>query len=532
MAETTQLLNQAKAGTLTLDDFMAGRTPNINQPQKANVPSGGLSLDAFMQSRQQQAPAAPAPVPAGQGLPVAETVPASAEVLAKPSMWRDFLAPSIKDAGRMAVESALPIAGGIVGGAAGAWLGPAGAIAGASAGGAAGTYLNEMFGIDDSTVVDYALNAGLPLAGGVAGKAGKAILKRLPSFQVAQKAAGVKVARELTDMVLEKPEKQVVKSAYEAIDNMGITIPTVDYQLDIVKNVSETTQKFISKQLATIDKKLADIVDDPLRVAMTPTELNKYQSALKTMRDDLLRRGKPGDVTKAAQIKKVSEEASKRIAFAAANGDPAALAIQKANGLYKQAQTYDDIDELLQGTIKSKVQGGQLVDEINVAKIWNRVNTIERQVSTSRHSKDPMTKAVRSLMDNPEAMTQFKDGLKRIAKLTPDGSLRLIGEHGGGILERAARMAGQEINTGTLSRLLGTPMGLEIMERTLREGGGKMTVPAMATMFATIRPMLTGVLPENDEKLQKLVGTIQESVNLTKQSQARDANASNQFTPQ
>lgn len=528
MADPQQLINQANSGQLSYSDFIrnkysGGGPPKITDPVAPPVQTTGDGFSDFYKNKY-GAPQQPvvASQPQQSGLPVAETIPASPEVLQKPSVWRDFFAPSLKDAADMAINSALPAAMTIAGGAAGSLIPGAGTVAGATlgaaAGGAAGTYLNELFGIDDSTAVDYALNAGLPLAGGVVSKAGRAILKRMPSFQSAQKAAGVKLGKGLTDMVLDKPEKKLVDAAWQSLDNMGAAYPTATVQQNLISNTSESTQKFITKQLKKSSDELAEIVADPLRVQMTPSELQKYNSVLKSTRDDLLRRGNPGDGERAKQIKSVIDATNKQIDSLAAAGDQGALAIKKANELTRQVKTFDDIDELLQESIKTKVVQGQLEESINVAQVWDRVNKIERLVNKGRHSTDALTKGVQSLMEHPEAFKQFKAGLQRIAKLTPDGNIRLIGEHGGGVLERAARMASQEVSTGALARMLGTNMGQDIMERTLRESGGKMTVPMLATMFTTIRPILSGIAPEADPMMQQMSQTIQESVGLSKRA--------------
>ena len=550
MAEVTQALNQANAGDISLQGLMeyAKRgTPQINQPQAVPKTGGGADLQGLMEYAQRQRqpapqtmpqPSVPGPTPTGpNGEYRAEDfyTPASPEVLSKPSVWKDLLQPSLKDAADMAIKSGLPTLGTIAGGAVGSIIPGAGTVAGAAAGaaagGALGTYLNDVFGIDESTAVDYALNAGLPLAGGAVSKAGRAVLKRMPSFQAAQKAASVKVARGLTDMVMDKPEEKLVKAAWQQLDQMGAAYPTANIHDDIVQNATESTQKFIQKRMAEASDDLADVMSNPLRVQMTPSELQKYNSVLKTSRNELLKRGKPGDAARAKQIKDVIDATTKRIDDLASAGDQGATAIKNANALTRQSKTYDDIDELLQQSIKSKVVKGQLEDSIDVAKVWNRVNTIERQLGKDMHSKDEFTMAVKSLMDHPEAYQQFKAGLQRIAKLTPDGNLRIIGESGGGVLERAARAAGQEINTGALTRLLGTSIGQDVMERTLRDQGGKMTVPMLATMFTTIRPILSGVAPENDPLVQSMTQRIQESIGVNKQAQEQTNRVNQQATP-
>lgn len=101
MAETTNLLNQARGGTITLQDFqgmMGQGTPNINQPQMPDIQPTNIRPDVPEEAAPAPAPGAgqqigladfqalmgaSPPAQPAQGLPTAQTIPASPEVLGR-----------------------------------------------------------------------------------------------------------------------------------------------------------------------------------------------------------------------------------------------------------------------------------------------------------------------------------------------------------------------------------------------------------------------------------------------------------------
>lgn len=533
MAETTQLLQQAKAGQFSMEglrQFAKQGTPNINQPQAAPDVGGGDFMSGLRAFAKQQQPAQPQAAPMGGGLPVAETVPATPEQLAGPSLWKDMLKPSIQDAAHMAVTEALPTGLGIAGGIAGSVIPGAGTVAGAalgaSVGSALGTYLNDAFGIDESTAMDYALNAGIPLAGGVVAKTGKAVLKRLPAFAEAQQKYGAKIARTLTKDIMKRPEDALVKQAWQTLDNLMPGIPTAPLQQAVTDNLERPALAFLRSKMKNLGPQFVQAIDDPTKTLMKPTELQRFNRFLKENITDLYKKGDAVSTQRATQLGKVRNAIEEQIDRLAATGDQGAAAIKRASTLTKQQKMFDNIDDLMESTITRKLEKGtgNEIIETNVNKIWDKVNKAERILQRGGNPTDDLGRTVRELMQNPEGYKTFKDGLKQIAKFTPDGSIRLISEKGGGLLERGVRNIGKELNTGALTRLLSTQMGQEIMTRTLAESGGRLTMSSLAGMTALLRPTLTGLDPKADPAIAELVGLLEEGKALNQQYQQHQAN--------
>lgn len=116
MAETTQLIQQAKGGGLSLSELyqqsLGGGTPNITQPQQVATPPSSLSnlYEEFVGQAAQPAPPAPT---APQALPVEQTQPLTPEMQALAEQGGGTLAGDIaRTAGSTALEATGAVARG------------------------------------------------------------------------------------------------------------------------------------------------------------------------------------------------------------------------------------------------------------------------------------------------------------------------------------------------------------------------------------------------------------------------------------
>src|SRR3990167_7387498 len=103
--------------------------------------------------------------------------------------------------GEFAKKSALPTAGGLIGGAAGTLAGPGwGNVIGAGLGGAAGEALNQYFGITEPSATDIAISAVAPVGfrgAAQAAKSAKPLLKAVPGVSDVLKQPVVQQMKEL-----------------------------------------------------------------------------------------------------------------------------------------------------------------------------------------------------------------------------------------------------------------------------------------------------------------------------------------------
>jgi hypothetical protein len=276
---------------------------------------------------------------------------------------------------QVAVESALPVIGGIVGGLAGGVpsLG-VGAIPGGMAGSTAGEFLNQSLGITEPSATQVGLAAAGPVVGagvakglGVAGKSISQTLKAIPGVtweRGREKVLGA-VGRAVTGGT---PEAAAVDTAFEtarALAPSAPTIPMTNTGAAITewagRQAKGSALSMIEKRTNLAMKQTQNLLANP---ATTFTDVVNQFDRIGTLVAEKGRR--PG----AGQIKHLWSSIVDDLEAAAPN-HPAAATLREAATTYKQRIAMLDFNEAVEAAKKlgpGKAAGDRLVKGLEQAK--------------------------------------------------------------------------------------------------------------------------------------------------------------------
>jgi hypothetical protein len=276
---------------------------------------------------------------------------------------------------QLAVESALPILGGLGGGVAGGAAGVGlGAMPGAMAGSALGEVVNQALGITAPSAAQVGLAAAGPAVGagvakglGVAGKAVSQTAKAIPGLtweRGREKAFGA-IERAIARRT---PTTATVDTAYETARGLAGAAPTIP-----MKNTTAAITEWAGRQakgpaLSMIEKRTALAMKQTENLLAAPTTtfqdvVNQFDR-IGTLVAEKGR--KPG----AGQIKHLWGSIVQDLE-AAGPTHPAAAALREAAGIYKQRIAMLDFDEAVQAAQKlgpGKAAGDRLVKGLEAAK--------------------------------------------------------------------------------------------------------------------------------------------------------------------
>jgi len=219
--------------------------------------------------------------------------------------------PAVGAVTQAGIESALPVAGGVIGGAAGALLGGAGAVPGAMGGAGLGEVINQALNITPESKLQVGLATAGPLVGPVAGKAGKVGyegVKRTWQAIPGRWEKGREAALEAVAKVATPVLKSTVDTAYDLARRASTSAPAV--ALSQTRNALTqyfvgqapggpitSKQKIVAKLMQQVQNNLFAPRRDPVTGAMLPNNstfkdvVNQFDRVGRTAFKDMGRKG-------------------------------------------------------------------------------------------------------------------------------------------------------------------------------------------------------------------------------------------------
>jgi hypothetical protein len=250
--------------------------------------------------------------------------------------------------------AALPTAGGIVGGMAGASFGPWGAVAGNSLGSMAGEAGNQALGITEPSMGNIALAGGVPAAMGAATQLAKPVMAfaGAKGAQMLNALAPDEATLHLAKLQPKVPSAVLFKTATDAQVKipMNRTLHAIDDMLDEVADVSRGT-KAVNSVSSNHLKGLKDLLlTNPQ--GLSPKVLQRELEAIGHVKAGMGKSTKGGGAGRLDQVFKHMSNDLDDAAEMASAAQPGARALVAARATWKKESVLKEIGEEITNVTK------------------------------------------------------------------------------------------------------------------------------------------------------------------------------------
>lgn len=438
------------------------------------------------------------------------------------------------------------MAGGVLGGPLGA------GVAGIASSGVS-FLVNSALGFEDFNAVNGILSVVMPAGVEAGGKVVSRLASALPGGAVARAAKSTNIANDLGQRSFtpamereiqsrmarinsQTPLPKAVNSAYNAIRQSTemVNLPRFASELrnlpeEAKRSLVQTVNRIDSQRFGPIMQRLLDnrpsarVPNPPTQGArglgqggVSPTneppipmgkevplrDLADLRQQLASLKDAKYREqfaGGPNAVVarqRAIELDEVTTVLDKEIDTLAANGHEGARALQSANRLASVQFAQEELAKLIIDASKTfRTRKGSGV-QVDVKKIDDAIFKAREKVRLGLDAKEdvPLARFIRTLdrLGGPEVADELSKSLKELGRLSPRNNMQLFTQTFG-ILTRGAELVADASGLRSLSEVLLTKPGQELMIHIMRETKGAGIPQVMlGTGQAMFRTMMFG----------------------------------------
>lgn len=372
------------------------------------------------------------------------------------------------DLGKMVRQSALPVVGGALGGAAGSLLMPgAGSVLGTAIGSAGGEYANQQFGITDKNNLQIGLAGALPLAGaGI-----RSGILNLPGSEAGQQQLALRRAQGIAENVGPKMDPSIL---YQRASAIGTGVPKGPIMAALQSVADQESVLAPSIQSGGVKKAVRAVSwilsNPPSSGALGPGNdiqlkaLMPNISRLGEIYGKAVREGDPGR----KQLGELYAGVQRAIDTAATHqGGQGAVLLRQANEAFKRKLASEELKDLVSRSTTS-VGGHEGINS-------------DALVRALTQGKDLTTNMARWI--GAEEAQGVREAFQALAKIPPVSSAGQSGVSGMGFAQRAlvggaiGSVLGPDPRTGAVVGVLGT----EALVRTLMSPPGRAVIKALSS---------------------------------------------------